>query len=171
MDIGIFFTMVPMHGCWFTQGWLTLAKTMVQYYGRVYTEKKVMATESPLPGLPSAISITSLPICSRPRLLFYSVQLRDPSLQSTSAHVTNWEVTLINGFSQIQAVELTVSELWGLTHPSSMVSCLATKWSNDDHHRLWKTPILLPLTVSQLKVLQCSEIWPVCKYVLCKVKP
>ncbi len=89
MDIGIFFTMVHMHGCWFTQGWLTLAKTMVQYYGRVYTEKKVMATESPLPGLPSAISITSLPICSRPRLLFYSVQLRDPSLQSTSAHVTN----------------------------------------------------------------------------------
>ncbi len=49
MDIGIFFTMVHMHGCWFTQGWLTLAKTMVQYYGRVYTEKKVMATESPPP--------------------------------------------------------------------------------------------------------------------------
>lgn len=33
--------------------------------------KKVMATESP-PGLPSAISITSLPICSRPP--FYFIQ-------------------------------------------------------------------------------------------------
>jgi hypothetical protein len=26
-----FFNMVPIRGCWFTQGWLTLAKTMVQY--------------------------------------------------------------------------------------------------------------------------------------------
>ncbi len=87
MDIEIFY-----HG---THAWVLVHPRLVdscKNHGTILWpgvhRKKVMATESP-PGSPFCHFHNFSAHLLKTPLLFYSVQLRDPSLQSTSAHVTN----------------------------------------------------------------------------------
>lgn len=123
------------------------------------TQKKSNGYWIPPPGLPSAISITSLPICSRPPFYFiqFSWEIRHSRVPVPMSPIErlHWLMGSVR-FSLLSWRLRSCCEAW-LLHGFMPGNQMKRQWSP---LCLWKTTIL-PLTVSQFNVLQCSEIWPV----------